>query len=996
LNSEGGELSLGKKGLTLCLLLNVIFTAIAPISVLGAEDNYGVSASHPLAVEIGMEVLENGGNAVDAAVAVSYALSVVEPFGSGIGGGGQLLLLPPEEMEPLVYDYWASAPSDEEWGNKRSGVPGFVKGLDVLHSEFGTESFGNLISPAIELAEEGFEIDYLLSERLYAAANRLPIEDLPHFYPESKYLEPGETLKQTELAETLTRIKENGPDAFYKGEIAQQITKAVPYITDEDLAEYQARKEDPVKGELSEGIIYSASPSLAGVPLIQSLLLAETIEIEETKENESEFTHLMTEIQKLTNNERIKKIGDPEFNKIDTEELVSEEYIEKLADKISTVNLSTETVDDGEVVDDEHTDTTHFVIIDKDGMVVSATNTLSNFFGSGIYTAGFFMNNAVEQFSTNSQSPNSYKSGKRARSFATPSIYMDNERVIGIGSPGGTRIPHVMAEVLTRHLYLDQSLEEAVHTARFFGQDDVLFIEEHYPEEAAVDLIKQGYKVQVRNHPIYFGGIQALELKLDDHHINGIADIRRGGIWDAKDKRSTPLLLEIGISLFFILCISFPVLHLFHSLPLFRTKGEGIQQGYPTEKGICVLVPCYNEQGIIETSVNSMRSLPYSKLEVVYINDGSTDQTMALLHNYLKLTPSTRSPHRKLSYKKVRNCYQSELYPHIFVVDKTNGGKADALNAGIEYCSHDVVVTLDADTILTDTALPAVNKKFEDESVVAAGGMVHILQTKTSRPLSRMSLLHTNLLVRLQMLDFLKAFYITKISLARFRALAIISGAFGIFRKQALLDVGGYRSTVGEDIDITLKMHRYISKRRNKKIILIPEAVCYTELPETLSDFFKQRIRWQKAYIDCLIHFRSFFAKSLFTRAVSFFYIFEAFLAGTLSAFIMVGIFVMNAIYYPPESYTQYILLYLVYLFLFSVVYDLVALAMSRHYGFTFGKNDRFRLFTTIAIDVLFYRIVILYLVIYGSVAYFFNTNWNKVARTGRNYETESKSKSAA
>ncbi|MFC0561035.1 gamma-glutamyltransferase [Halalkalibacter alkalisediminis] len=991
-----------KKWLTLGLLLNISTSFLYPHAVLGAEDqeslidNYGVSSSHPLAVEVGMEVLENGGNAADAAVAVAYTLSVVEPYGSGIGGGGQLLLLPPEEMEPLVYDYWSSAPSDEEWGNKVSGVPGFVKGLDALHQDFGSEPFAKLISPAIELAENGFEIDYLLSERLIAATPRLPVEDLPHFYPGSKPIQPGETLKQLELAETLTQIKENGPDAFYKGEIGKQVTEAVSYLNETDLEDYQVRKPKPVKGELNEGTIYSASPSLAGLPIIQSLKIAEKVRIEEIKDNESEFTHVMTEILKLTSNERVRTVGDPAFNDIDFDELVSEEYIDKLAEQISSSNFSTTTVDDGEKVNDGNTDTTHFVIIDQDGMMISATNTLSNFFGSGTYTAGFFMNNSVEHFSTMSTSPNRYEPGKRGRSSAAPSIYIDNERVIGLGTPGGTRIPYVMTEVLTRHLLLDQTLEEAVDAARFYGQEDVLYVEEHFSEDVMVDLIKKGYQVQVRNHLVYFGGIQALELNLADHSINGIADIRRAGTWDAKDKRDTPLLLELGISLFFLLCIAFPVLHLFHCLPWFRSKGEEIQEGFTTEKGISILVPCYNEQGIIETSVNSMKSLSYSKFEVVYINDGSNDQTMVLLNEYLKLIPCTRIPYRKLSHTKVRNCYQSELYPHIYVVDKTNGGKADALNAGIEYSSQDVIVTLDADTILTDTALPAINKKFEDPNIVAAGGMVHILQTKTSRPLSRMSLLHTNLLVRLQMLDFLKAFYITKISLARFHALAIISGAFGIFRKQALLDVGGYRTTVGEDIDITLKMHRYISKRKNKKIILIPEAICYTELPETFKDFFKQRVRWQKAYIDCLIYFRSFFAKSLFSRAVSFFYIFEAFLAGTISAFIMLGIFVINAIYYPPESYTQYVFLYLVYLFLFSVVYDLVSIGMSRYYGFKFGKNDGFRLCTAIAIDVLVYRIVILYIVLYGSIAYFFNHDWNKVARTGRNYQTESKSKSAA
>ncbi|MGG1572792.1 glycosyltransferase family 2 protein, partial [Fictibacillus sp. NRS-1165] len=399
-----------------------------------------------------------------------------------------------------------------------------------------------------------------------------------------------------------------------------------------------------------------------------------------------------------------------------------------------------------------------------------------------------------------------------------------------------------------------------------------------------------------------------------------------------------------------------------------------------------ILVPCYNETGIIETSIESMKSLSYSELEIIYINDGSTDDTMMYLNKLLQLTPCSMTPHGKLSYEKVKGLYQSGLYPNIYVIDKMNGGKADALNAGIEYCNNEVIITLDADTILEDDALSAVNDAFRDEDVVAAGGMVHVLQTKTDHPKNRLSLLYANILVRVQVLDFLKAFYISKLSLVRFKGLAVISGAFGIFRKQVLHDVGGYRKTIGEDTDITLRIQRHIAKHKNMRISFIANAVGYTELPETWKDLFKQRLRWQKAYIDCIIHFRSFFGKTIFTKPVSFFYIFESFLVGTLTSYIMTGVFIANMIYDPHQSYFYYVFFYLFWIFFFGLIYDLVAIGIAKHYGYSFGIKDSFRLLSAILFDILVYRFVTMYFVMYGSISYFFNKKWNKVARTGRKY----------
>jgi poly-beta-1,6-N-acetyl-D-glucosamine synthase len=462
-------------------------------------------------------------------------------------------------------------------------------------------------------------------------------------------------------------------------------------------------------------------------------------------------------------------------------------------------------------------------------------------------------------------------------------------------------------------------------------------------------------------------------------------------------------MLDILITVFFILSVTFPVLHLYHCLPFFRDNDERskrnpaikewmIKHGHEEEQGLSILIPCYNETGIIETSVRNMSSLPYRELEIIYINDGSTDDTMDELYRLLELEPYSMNPGGKLEYQEVKGIYRSGLYPHVYVIDKINGGKADALNAGIDYSLHEITITLDADTILDHDALHAVNDTFKDGHVVAAGGMVHVLQTKPNDSSKRLSLKHANMLLRVQVLDFLKAFYISKLSLVRFKALAVISGAFGIFRKQALLDVGGYRNTIGEDIDITLRIHRLIAKDKKKKIRFISEAVGYTELPETWRDLTKQRVRWQKAYIDCVIHFSSFFGKTLFSKAVSFFYIFEAFLVGTIASYIMTAIVIVNMIYDPQNTYLNYMFFYMFWIFVFGVIYDVAAIRQGKHYGFTFSIKDGFRIMGAILFDIFIYRFVTMYFVMFGSISYFFNKKWNKVSRTGRNYgedETE-------
>ena len=242
-------------------------------------------------------------------------------------------------------------------------------------------------------------------------------------------------------------------------------------------------------------------------------------------------------------------------------------------------------------------------------------------------------------------------------------------------------------------------------------------------------------------------------------------------------------------------------------------------------------------------------------MELIFINDGSTDETMEALISQLQLIPQElKVPAHALDFMPIKQIYRSSLYKNVLVIDKENGGKADSLNAGITYATKDIVITLDADSVLDTEALSILNQAFADSSVIAAGGNVHILQgRKQTGHGFEPSLLKMKQIVRFQILEYLRGFYILKASLAKSNALSIISGAFGAFKRNVLLEVGGYRQTIGEDIDITLKVQQYAMKHKGTHVLFVPEAICFTEVPESWKDLFNQRVRWQKAFMDCFV-----------------------------------------------------------------------------------------------------------------------------------------------
>jgi cellulose synthase/poly-beta-1,6-N-acetylglucosamine synthase-like glycosyltransferase len=405
------------------------------------------------------------------------------------------------------------------------------------------------------------------------------------------------------------------------------------------------------------------------------------------------------------------------------------------------------------------------------------------------------------------------------------------------------------------------------------------------------------------------------------------------------------------------------------------------------EKQFSILVPCYNEENIIKTTILGIEQLNYGNYEFILINDGSLDHTFEIMARMLDLEMQPPSLQHILEFSPIKGVYRSKKNPRVIVIDKMNGGKADSLNAGISYASSEIVITLDADSLLDETALTMINRAFEDENLIAAGGTVHVLQGRKFNKGLLKPTLKVKPIVKFQIFEYLRGFYIYKASLAKADALSIISGAFGIFKKDVLLAVGGYRKTVGEDIDITLKVQNYKNKRKGLKVAYIPEAVCYTEVPETWKDFYKQRIRWQKAFVDCLILYFKELILTIFTKPLSFFFLVDAFLVGIVSSYITVLGFVLILLFF---GYTKLMIILTVISLSISLLYNFVSVGISYVYKNGFPFKDLLIIFVFIMLDLFFYRFIALFCTLYGTIQYFISKDdWNKVARTGREYNIE-------
>jgi gamma-glutamyltranspeptidase/glutathione hydrolase len=487
-------------------------------------EQYGVAAAHPEAVAAGMQILDEGGNAIDAAIATAFAISVVEPYASGIGGGGATLLAGPE-IEPTGYDYREVVAESGTIPASGTGVPGMVDGMATLHDAHGSMAWEDLFDPAINLAENGFEVTELLAQRFRSDWGPASIEGRDHFFSGGQPLAAGETLVQTDLANTLKTLADEGPQAFYTGSIAEQLTQ-VDGLDANTLANYETEDAPPVSGTFGDYEFVSAAPPLPGAAVVQQLQIAESLGVADAPPGSAAYIDRTSWAWQTAHESVLEYFGDPDFVDVPTDELTDPAANAAIAEPAAARSH------EGEHGEIRAGNTTHITVVDDAGLMVSMTNTLTSFWGGAdsAYVGGFFLNDQLSRFENLDTSSNQPEPGRKSVSWSAPAMVLDDQDrvVLGIGTPGGRQIPNILTSVMVPWALQDMPLQEAVDAPRHSLQDGTLALEQE-PDQEVSDLIAQrGWDVQVTTRAeAVFGSVQALEIDYETGEVIGARDTRR-------------------------------------------------------------------------------------------------------------------------------------------------------------------------------------------------------------------------------------------------------------------------------------------------------------------------------------------------------------------------------------------------------------------------------------------------------------------------------------
>ena len=528
---------------------------------------YGIIAEKTMVVSaraeasnIGVDIMKKGGNAFDAMIATDLALAVAYPFAGNLGGGGFMVYRMNDGATGAI-DYREKAPLassrnmylDDEGniikdkstlGAMAVGIPGTIAGLFEVHKKFGTMPIEQLIQPAIDLAKQGVIVTQKQADRLnnyrnlFSKANNRTI----HL---DKVWKAGDTIKYPALANTLTRIQKNGRDEFYTGETAELLVDYIKnlggIITKEDLAKYHAQWRKPIIFDYDDYKIISMSPpSSGGICIAQILKSIEPYAIEQYEHNSTKFIQLITEAERRAYADRSYFLGDPDFNNIPVDSLISESYLkERMANFNWKEANRSEDITHGNINMVESHETTHYSIIDQFGNAVSVTTTLNGAYGSKVYVekAGFFLNNEMDDFSSKPGEPNMFgligaeanaiAPEKRMLSSMTPTIVeREGKLKMVLGSPGGSTIITSVLQNIINVLEYDMTMQESVTKPRFHHQwmpDDIKF-EPSFDTLVFASLRQLGYKIDQSTSPV-IGKVDAI-LVLPDGKLEGGADPR--------------------------------------------------------------------------------------------------------------------------------------------------------------------------------------------------------------------------------------------------------------------------------------------------------------------------------------------------------------------------------------------------------------------------------------------------------------------------------------
>lgn len=524
-----------------------------------------IASAHPEASKVGVEILKAGGNAIDAAIAVQFALAVVHPSAGNIGGGG-FMVIREKDGKSYSIDYREKAPAkghkdmylDKDGnviprlsinGRLASGVPGSVDGMVEAHAKFGKLSWKEILQPAIDLSVKGV----VLTDKEARSLNAIK-KDIVSLNPGSKYFQredgkdwtSGDTLSQKDLGKVLTLIQKKGRKGFYSGKVARLLTKEMKYnhegiISKKDLTAYHAKWRETITDQYKNyKIITMAPPSSGGIALAQLLKLVEPYPLKKWGWNADSTVQVMIEAERRVYADRAKFLGDPDFVKIPVETLLSKTYLQQRWKDFSFQNATdSKNVAGGVIPGYESMETTHFSVVDKDGNAVSVTTTLNGSYGSRVVVkgGGFLMNNEMDDFSIKAGAPNMYglvgnkanaiEPGKRMLSSMTPTIVeKDGKLSMVVGTPGGSTIITSVFQTILNVLEHGMGMQQAVNALKFHHQwlpDKTVFETGAFTDNTIKKLQSRNYIIEQQKNSI---GRMDCIMVLPDGSLEGGSDPR--------------------------------------------------------------------------------------------------------------------------------------------------------------------------------------------------------------------------------------------------------------------------------------------------------------------------------------------------------------------------------------------------------------------------------------------------------------------------------------
>ncbi len=530
-----------------------------------------VAGPEKLASEVGIDILKQGGNAIDAAVATGFALAVTYPRAGNLAGGGFMLIHRQSDKLQTVIDYRETAPAaagrdlflDEQgevdrmrefFSHQAAGVPGSVAGMIYALEKYGSMSLKDVIKPAIHLAEKGFPVSFAVNSEFAAREERLKQDAEAarlFFKANGERYKVGEILRQRDLAWTLKQIQKRGHKGFYEGPVADRIADDMAanngLITRQDLANYKVVERSPVRGSYrGYEILAPPPPSSGGTHIIQILNILEGYQpAKDWGHNSAAYLHHLTESMKFAYADRSKYMGDPDFAAVPVEQLIDKAYAAKLRERINAAQATpSEDILPGSSLAYESSDTTHYTVADRFGNVVTNTYTLNFSFGSHIAVpgTGMLLNNEMADFAAKPSAANAYKlieseankieGGKRPLSSMTPTLVLkDGEPWLATGSPGGSIIITAVLQTLLNAMEFDMNIASAAAAARIHHQwtPDRLMLERGISPDTKAILEQKGHNAVETRRTL--GRTQSIMLK--DGFLYGASDTRRPGGWVA-------------------------------------------------------------------------------------------------------------------------------------------------------------------------------------------------------------------------------------------------------------------------------------------------------------------------------------------------------------------------------------------------------------------------------------------------------------------------------